>query len=89
MVDKLPEEMTIHGKALGSWQELLVDCQMTCCLIVFKCLAWDLWFLLQGQIQLSECILDEALNGDQCLHRVGQPDTFGMSGAQADFGDQL
>ena len=89
MMDKLPEDLALHSKTLSSWQELLVDSWMTCRLIVFKCFAQNLWSLLGGQLQLFECILDETSNGDQCSHRVGETNAFGMGGAQTNFGDQL
>ena len=89
MVDKLPEEMMLHCKMFGSWQELLACRQVTCCLIVFKCLAQNLWFLLSSQLQLVKCVLDEIANGCQCLHRVGWTNALSMSGAQTDLQDQL
>ena len=89
MTDELPEEVTLDGETLGSWRKLLVDRQVMCSLVVLECLAQNLRLLFGGQLQLLECILDWVPNRCQCSCGVGETCAFGMSGAQADFGDQL
>ena len=89
MTDKLPEEVVLDRKVFRSWQQLLIDGEMTCCLIVFECLAQDLWLFFQGQLKLFKCVLDEASDGDWCSCGVGETNVFGMGGAQADLRNQL
>ena len=89
MTDELPEEVALDRKAFCSWRELLIDGKMTCCLIVFKHLAWNLGIFFRGQLQLFESILDEAPNRNQCLCRIGETNVFSMGGAQANLRDQL
>ena len=79
MTDKLPEEVMLDCKVFCPWQKLLVDGEMTRCLIVFECIAWNLWLFFQGQLQLFECVLDEALDGNQCSHGIGETNAFAVS----------
>ena len=89
MMDKLPEEVVLDHKAFSSWQKLLVDGKMMRCLIVFECLAQNLWLFLQGQLQLFKCVLDEVLDRNQCLHGIGKTGVFSVGGTQADLRNQL
>ena len=89
MTDKLPEEVVLDRKVFHSWKELLIDSEMTCCLVVFENLAQNLGIFFCGQLQLFESVLDEVPNRNQCSCRVGETDVFNMGGAQANLGDQL
>ena len=88
-MDKLPEEVVLDRKVFCSWRELLIDGEIMCCLIVFECLAQNLWLLLQGQLQLFESVLEKALDGNQRSHRIGKTNAFCMSCTEADLGNQL
>ena len=90
MMDKLPEEMMLHSKMLGSRQELLVHCWMSSCLIIFKDFAQHLWLLLLcSQLWLFKCILGEIAHGCQRSKRIGRTCAFSMGNTRTDFGDQL
>ena len=81
--------MALHCKALDSSQELLVQCQMAGCLVIFEDFAKHFWLLLQSQLQFFEFVLDDIARGCQRSKGIGQTCVFSIGGTQTDFGDQL
>ena len=68
-MDKSPEEVTLHGKTLGSHQELLIGSQLTSRFVVFE----GFESLLSGQFQLLESVLHQIAHSVNAQRELDGP----------------